>query len=101
MESGEFEAVLARVGGRPATPITSTSALITYYQLLKIHRRTSEPEQEMALKLASIKTLRESYGAGVIKATKSLKYPPEPTLLDRVSLWFVTSRRKEYPGLGV
>lgn len=55
----------------------------------------------MALKLASIETLRESYGAGVIKATKSPKYPSKPTLLDRVSLWFVTSHRKKYTGLGV
>jgi len=41
----------------------------------------------MTIKLASIKTLRELYVAGVIKATKSPKYPPKPTLLDRVSLW--------------
>jgi len=41
----------------------------------------------MGLRLASIKTLRESYMAGVIKATKSPKHPPKPALLDRVSLW--------------
>jgi len=47
----------------------------------------SESEEEMALKLASIKTLRDAYRAGVIKVRISPKYPPKPTLLDRVSLW--------------
>lgn len=51
----------------------------------------SESEQEMALRLAAIKTLRESYKTGVIKAVKSPKYPLKPALLDRVSLWSVAS----------
>ena len=50
----------------------------------------SDSKQEMFLKLASIKTLRGSYEAGVLKAASSPKYPPKPTLLDRVSLWLVT-----------
>ena len=58
--------------------------------LLEIHRQMSESEQEMVLKLAAIKTLRESYKAGVLKAVKSPKYPPKPCLLDHVSLWLVT-----------
>lgn len=62
---------------------------------LKIYRQMSESEQEMPLKtplkLASIKTLRELYKAGVIKTVKSPKYPHKPAFLDRVSLWSVTS----------
>ena len=50
----------------------------------------SDSEQEMFLKLASIKTLQGSYEAGVLKVVKSPKYPPKPTLLDRVSSWSVT-----------
>jgi len=52
----------------------------------------SDSEQEMFLKLASIKTLQGSYKAGVLKAVKSPKCPPKSTLLDRVSLWSVTPR---------
>lgn len=50
----------------------------------------SDSEQEMFLKLASIRTLQEAYKAGVLKAVKSPKYPLKPALLDRVSLWSVT-----------
>jgi len=41
----------------------------------------------VALKLSSIKTLQESYKAGVLRAVKSHKYPHKSTLLDRVSVW--------------
>ena len=60
----------------------------------------SESEQEMFLKLAAIKTLRESYKAGVLKAVKPPKYPPKSSLLDRVSLWLVVpiSRRVQSGG---
>jgi len=47
----------------------------------------SDQEQDMFVKLASIRTLKESYKAGVLKAVKSPKYPLKPALLDRVSLW--------------
>jgi len=47
----------------------------------------SDCEEEMFLKLASIKTLKESYKAGVLRAVKSPKYPPKQAFLDRVSLW--------------
>jgi len=54
----------------------------------------SDSEQEMALRLASIKTLRESYKAGVLRAVESPKYPLKAALLDRVSLWSVASANK-------
>ncbi|KAF9644900.1 A1pp-domain-containing protein [Thelephora ganbajun] len=41
----------------------------------------------MPLRLASIKTLQESYKASVLKAVKSPKHPHKAALLDRVSLW--------------
>jgi len=47
----------------------------------------SDSEQKMSLALGLIKTLQESYKAGVLKAVKSPKYPVKPALLDRVSLW--------------
>jgi len=49
----------------------------------------SDSEQEMPPRLtpASIRTLREFYKAGALKAAKSPKYPHKPALLDRVSLW--------------
>ena len=54
----------------------------------------ADPEQEITLKLVSIKTLQESYEAGELEAVKLPTYPPKPTLLDRVSLWFVTLIRR-------
>ena len=50
----------------------------------------SDSDQEMPLKLASIRTLQELYKSGVLRASKSPKYLHKPTLLDRVSLWSVT-----------
>lgn len=64
----------------------SFSRLLT---LLKIREQMSDTEQEMPLRLALIKTLRESYKAGVLNAVKSPKYPHNSSLLDRVSLWLV------------
>ena len=58
--------------------------------LLKLPRFMSDSE-ESTVELPSIETLQESYKEGVVKDVKSPKYPPNPSLLDRVSLWSVPS----------
>ena len=90
-----LEAWLGECHEMNRTAISMTSAFSRLLTLLRIYGQMSKSEREMVLKLAAIKTLRESYKAGVLKAIKSPKYPPKPSLLDRVSLWLVTpiSRR--------